>query len=120
MSELRMLLESASRTADLGDELHAETTALSFIEPCRSQKLNFRFRVKDDTLHRRAARALRKTPAAALPLTFPARSSSKRRSASRTHTTSASASTSSSRLEMRRSARRARSRGESFRALDSI
>src|SRR5439155_17408763 len=109
-----------SRTADLGDELHAETTALRFVELHPSQKLNFGFRVKNDTLHRRAARALRKTLAAVLPLIFPVRSSSKRRSASRTHIASASESTSSSRLKMRRSARRARSRGESFRALDSI
>src|SRR5262245_192599 len=106
MSELRMLLEGTTGAADLGDELHAETTALSFVEVCRSEKLDLGFRVEDRTLHRRVARALRKTLPAVLPLTFPPRSSSKRRSASRTHSASASGSISSSRLEMRRSARR--------------
>lgn len=102
----------------LSDEVCAQATGVSFIEPGGRDQLAFRQRMKDEA-HRSAARAFLKTFPAGTPLTLPLFNSTERRSISTSHSRSASGSVVSSRLLIKLSARRARERAESFNASSS-
>src|SRR5260370_12108081 len=92
---------------------------LSLVKLAGGDQFRFSVRVETDALHRSADRAFRKTLAAGRPLTAAARSSSSRRSASSAQSPSALGSVSASRLEMSRSAKRARWRAGSCKTFDS-
>jgi len=116
---IRELENPLVRAFDGSDEIQAEVLGLALEIPGGGDEFVLSFAMKLDTPHRSVERAFSKTSAAGIPRVLPDSSSSSLRSASSSQSLSASASESGSRLEIRRSARRARSFRGSLRAFDS-
>jgi hypothetical protein len=108
-----------SRGLDCGDELKTQIRRLILVVACSGKKLIFRCGVELERCHRCVDRAFAKTRSAGVACASPDSSSCSRRSASSCQAASASGSTCASKLEMSRSAKRARSLLGSCRARDS-